>query len=716
MTNDEIGNRDMSLPPPPESVGPRDAARIGAQFGLVVGFLDGALSLCEEPSGLRSLTEVFPPLAVTIAAYFIVFLFLIFALRLMPNSISPVRTRASILGWAGFVGMAFLAATAIRMGSEIEGWTGTFFRFSLAGCVFPLSILFYLLCRRLCRRDSDRGVLALARAFPMISALTMLEIWLQIYGMPTPASMRFALWIPAVHGLLYVGAVLAAIFAASTMRGKGWLSASTVWILFLATLAPISIPVFGLRPPLSGKRISDNPYVQTRRDIRHVILICVDTLRRDRLHVYNPTVGVTTQIDALAKDGILFKRAVAAAPWTIPSIASIMTAVWPEIHGLTSTSHKLPETMSTLAETMQSAGYFTAAIGDNVVLSPRTGIAKGWSEYHFFPLPGFSVGNSVGSLILKSIWPERYLHEATTDQLTSLALQWTKLNRRKDFFLWLHYFTPHIPYEPPSRYVSPSRTESSVGDHFDPSRDMVYKLCSGVTPDPSDQARIADLYDGEARYVDDNVGRFLQNLKQLGLYDDSLIIFTSDHGEELWDHGGFGHGHTHYNELLSVPLILKLPRSSHAGKEVAARVSTPSILPTIHDLCEIQSKREHWCFQSLTPLWSDQPEKFRESPVFTSCILRNNIADLETVYWDNLKFIRSPRTNFHLLFNLANDSGEKSSLADAEPELVRKGNELLDAQNRQAEEIRARFGWKQENKIELPSENLKKLKALGYIQ
>ena len=164
--------------------------------------------------------------------------------------------------------------------------------------------------------------------------------------------------------------------------------------------------------------------------------------------------------------------------------------------------------------------------------------------------------------------------------LTQLAIR--RLNRTKDApsFLWLHYLDPHLPYAPPAEFVPPGMEGAPVFAN----ETAVREGKAGVDPDEREWIRA--LYDAEVRYVDSQIGVLVQALNDMDLYEESLIILMSDHGEEFWDHGGFEHGHTMYRELLSVPLMVKLPHSTTVGT-VETLVATEGLTPTILELCDI---------------------------------------------------------------------------------------------------------------------------------
>jgi arylsulfatase A-like enzyme len=450
--------------------------------------------------------------------------------------------------------------------------------------------------------------------------------------------------------------------------------------------------------------------------IKHVLLISVDTLRPDFLSCYDPQAGNTPNIDQLAEDGILFRRAISSSPWTLPSMASIMTGLPNAVHTATKPFTPLPDTLETLAEIMRDNGYKTSAIGDNQFLKSMYNVSQGFREYNFFPKPENYVGYSLGARIVFTwLFPHALLDEATTADLTRLTLDWIESNSDHDFFIWLHYFDPHMPYTPPQPYLPSMKPLPSMG--WSLGAEALDKIRSGnFVPDLAEREWVRMLYNGEIHYVDDNIGRIIGALKEYNLYDESLIILTSDHGEEFWEHGGFEHGHTLYDEVIHVPLILKLPASLPGTyqRQISTTVSTQCILPTILELCGIAYDDDGMREKSLVPLWDANAGKYQKSPVFSSSLIY--YEDRESVIFDEKKYIRFLITDGEELYDLKRDPAEQKSLASSRFRETEKGKDLLDAHRKTAEEMKAALNIEETRKVELDEETLKRLRTLGYVK
>lgn len=445
--------------------------------------------------------------------------------------------------------------------------------------------------------------------------------------------------------------------------------------------------------------------------VRHVILITIDTLRYDALSAYGSTRISTKNIDSLAADGALFKNAFSAAPWTLPSFSSIMTGLSPTVHKTYTAQSALPDKFRTFAEYMRDSGYYTAAVGDNFFLHPEFNMDQGFIEYNFYPKRRIIAG-SFAAILIDTAFPNRLNYYASTSELTDLAVGWIEENRDSDFFLWVHYYDPHMPYAPPREYISKDAVpDGGIGYSYNDAG----KIRSGhFAPNASQRQWIKELYDAEVRYVDENIGRLLDSLKENSLYKSSLIVLTSDHGEEFWDHGGFEHGHTLYNELLHVPLIVKLP-GSHREQVVDNGVTTQSLMATVLDITKIRKDSETPTAESLAPLIMDTPAPYSGKPLFSTGLLY--YENREAVIFDGKKYIESLVTGRTELYDLETDPREQNPLA-LSPNRFKtdQAKNILSSHNRASEAASKELGVSYTEKAALDKEKTEKLKALNYIQ
>ncbi|MFT7487019.1 MAG: arylsulfatase A-like enzyme [Candidatus Paceibacteria bacterium] len=334
----------------------------------------------------------------------------------------------------------------------------------------------------------------------------------------------------------------------------------------LTWLLPVALPL--------GSLLGGCGAVDSSADSSEVVaLVIIDTLRRDSLGCYGSETAATPVIDGLAAEGARFEQAISASGWTLPSVASIFTGTWPAMHKalgkrsrLTPISNDLP----VAAEVFADEGYLTLGFANAAFLSPLLGLDRGFEIFDHKHAYNWDIRRA----------------DATVD--TALA----KLDEHtgKKAFLLVHLFDAHLDYDPPDGFISPF-----VGTRNTPDVPVSMKECidlqreeGSLPPTSGDIDYLRGLYDGEIAFIDRAMGRLVDGLKELGRWDQTTLVITSDHGEEFWDHGGFEHGHTLYDELVRVPLIIRVPDGAKLTTHVVERqVRTIDIMPTLFDLAGI---------------------------------------------------------------------------------------------------------------------------------
>ena len=288
-------------------------------------------------------------------------------------------------------------------------------------------------------------------------------------------------------------------------------------IRFVRTRYGPVILLFLVLSGLLGVWCLHGPYVRAGNitgDITNVLLISIDTCRADHLSCYGYKSKTTPNIDALAAEGILFENVITTNPQTLPAHSSMLTGTISPYHGVhDNNGYHLEQSNVSLAEILKDAGFTTGGIISATVLNSQLGIAQGFDTYH----ERF----------------EKYLQgniavQRRGGETTAVALDWLEKNKDKKFFLFLHYFDPHLAYQPPEPFASQFAQ---------------------------------NLYAGEIAYTDYCIGQVLGKLKKLDLYDSTLIIITSDHGEMLGEHAEQTHGYFIYQSAIRVPLF-----SNYQGK------------------------------------------------------------------------------------------------------------------------------------------------------
>ncbi|MBI3474814.1 MAG: sulfatase-like hydrolase/transferase [Acidobacteria bacterium] len=394
----------------------------------------------------------------------------------------------------------------------------------------------------------------------------------------------------------------------------------------------------------------------------NVVLITIDTLRADHLGCYGYQQIKTPNIDGLAAEGALFTRAFTTVPVTLPSHSAMLTGTYPMLSGMHDfAANKLSSQQPTLATVLKQSGYATGAVIAAAVLDSRFGLNQGFDFYydHF----DFS-----------------RLEEANLDEMerpgnlvADQALDWLNKNSQKKFFLWMHLYDPHFPYRPPEPYASEYASHP---------------------------------YDGEIAFADEQVGRLLRFLKDKGLYQNTVIVLSGDHGESLGEHGEKTHGFFIYNATMHVPLMIRLPGKSAAMK-IDAPVSLVDLMPTVLSVvgAEIPSQ-----VQGRTLLPAIHGDKIdRERSLYGESFLPRihfNWSELRGTENVKYHFIDAPRPE---LYDLAKDPGEQHNLL---PDKKAVGEEMRAKLAALIRDYSA--GKEMAEKTPLDPALMERLKSLGY--
>ena len=544
-------------------------------------------------------------------------------------------------------------------------------------------------------RDQPRLIATVVFAAPLVCIESLVYIWYRFYHMGGGLS-KTTLAVALAY-LLAIGCT-SLLVSRPRVRDRALPCLLALGVLLgFGALVPRSWTMLaaGAKQP-SGER---------HHPVKRVLLLSVDTLRRDALQYYGPAAPPTPNLDQLAADSVVFRNAYSPAPWTLPAFASIMTGLSPWVHGVSWAS------IPTLADYFRDQGYLTAAIGLNGFLAEQRALARRFREYN---VTGTKYANSLGIQVLKGLMaPHRLADRVSSDQLTERSKAWIRSHRNDEFFLWVHYLDPHDPYAPPPAFFPDGHFESRIGRGFEIPWTQV--RAGYVSYSPGELAAIRALYESEVRYVDDYIGQIVSLLKELGLYDETLIAFTSDHGEEFWEHGGLGHGQSLYNELLAVPLFIKQPQTQQAGHhDVERPVSTESLLPTLLELCEIDFNRDALSGVSLTPLWREDSEARADRGVYSTALIVRRVE--QSVIYDGWKYVRSFDPDREELYDLGLDPLERRDLAAASPRKAAQLREMLEAHGEESERLRAFYGL-EDAKVQKDREDARRrLKSLGYIQ
>ena len=354
----------------------------------------------------------------------------------------------------------------------------------------------------------------------------------------------------------------------------------------------------------------------------NVVLITIDTVRADHVGCYGYRQARTRNLDALAGEGVLFQTVVAAVPLTLPSHCAILTGTYPPVHGVRDNlGYTLGDAPPTLATLLKQRHYDTGAFVGAEVLDARRGLNRGFDTYSS---PFRRRMGRDNPLVFNLQDLQRRAEEVVNDALAWLS---ARSHPSNPFFMWIHLYDPHTPYDPPARF----------------------------------RALLRDPYDGEIAYADEAIGNVLRYLKQHSLYNKTLIIATSDHGESFGEHGEYTHGYFVYDTTLLVPLIIKPPLSSTILHSlIKTPVKTIDIAPTILQ------------FAGTAPPFSMQGTGLLSLMLGKRAALPASRAYCETYYpaefgWSAIRALRSGRFKYidapqPELYDLVADPGETHNL------------------------------------------------------
>ena len=436
----------------------------------------------------------------------------------------------------------------------------------------------------------------------------------------------------------------------------------------------------------------------------NVILILLDTVRADRLGCYGNELGLTPNIDKFAETAICFDNAFSQAPWTLPSVASLYTSQYPIQHGAGGRYDAvtaLHENSLTIADIFQKANAATHAIINVLCITDKFNMTTGYATV------------DVNAPIVNT-------KNRRAGPTTKAALEWLEQNKDDPFFLFVHYFDAHLVYDPPQPFrkqFAHPQDKYNRNTIFGNTNEDLFELRTSNYLKLSNEKveRLEKLYNGEIAYLDSELGNLFKGISRLGLDSDTVIVITADHGEEFHDHGGFEHGHSLYDELLHVPLLIGVPeklivaedkqKTLKPGSHIDTTVRLIDIAPTLCELAGIDPPPQV-LGQTLTGFFTGQSESDR--PVLSNA----NVKGPDMFAWrkNNLKIIHQKKTDKLELYDIKVDPKEQQDLSTKQPKLLDK---MLTDMRAVIDIASERAAQGKEPKL-TPQEK-EKLRSLGYL-
>ncbi len=427
-----------------------------------------------------------------------------------------------------------------------------------------------------------------------------------------------------------------------------------------------------------------------RNRFPNILLVMLDTVRADALSCIDPVSGQSPNLDRLAREGVLFRRAVSPAPWTVPSHGSLFTGLFPSQHGANWDRPALNENLRTLAEALYERGYRTVGFSENPSVSRIMGFGQGFEEFDDMYLNlRRAMGPGLIAAVRSRVFGRRPTLEYTADT-TAQFVRWLRGNalgqEAPPFFAFLNYVAGHLP------------DYARDGSHPPlPARDALERVervselgsrnyLPGYALSPAEMDVLRAFYRGDVAYLDAKLGLLFDFLRSRELLDETVVVVVSDHGENFGDHGLIEHSFNLYNTVLHVPLIIRFPAKVGAGTLRGDLVSTVHLGDTILDLAGIEDRAASSGPGARQSLFGPSPDReiFAEVEDLVG-MLRLQLASepsaagfnfapfeksLECIYEDGRKLIRSSNGRVEL-YDTVNDWAETKDLSAAEPDRVK---------------------------------------------
>lgn len=535
------------------------------------------------------------------------------------------------------------------------------------------------------------------------------------YAVLYPALLLLALAAILALVPLVIRPVLSGLIG--TARGAVCAPRAALWLLLIALLVPVTL-FKEVQSRYAGSGRPPRTELRTRPSeapIQNVVFLLIDALRADHLTCYGYDRATSPVIDSLAARGVLFERCFSQGNRTELSMGSIFTSLYPSMHAVrhgTDRTSVLPAGIETLAELMRDAGLTTSSMVSNPYVKREWGLARGFDrleEFHsaYTELIPYRYLFRLGL----ATPPDRVLQTPVprAEVIVDRAIEEVDRIRKDPFFLYLHFMDVHHPYHPPPAYrrlyPSPGAASLDSGVLWTRYWDDFNRL-PGDPSAVSDAVvlQMMDLYDGSIRYVDEQIGRFVEALDQRGLIENTLLIVTSDHGDEFLDHGDLFHKTMFlYDELIHVPLIVVLPGKEAGGRRIGPLVRHIDLMPTLVDLLAL-APSEQALGRSLRAHLAGQPP-----------------LETEPAYAQSHEFV-AIRTDTHkLMYDLDGGRGFCFDLIDDPGETVnRYGDESAGACERLMQDLmefirRITVPREDEEMLEIDEHTRKQLESLGYM-
>ncbi len=528
-------------------------------------------------------------------------------------------------------------------------------------------------------------------------------------------------------GLLVVSALIGLLCKFVELTAK---KGALIWLELIVFMGAISATSLAGGNPAA--KAHNKTMVDNLSDKPNVLMLMIDTLRADYVGAYNKVDIKTPHLDSLATDGVLFEKCISQASWTRPSGVSIFTGRIPSGHSTQTKAARVPDEATLFSEILQNNGITTGALANNINLTSTFNLDQGFDTFMYeAPNYPFAGTESVFGLtfykvvakVKERLSPEhRVVHDyyQPADVVFEDVKAFVEANDQSRWMMYAHIMEPHDPY-----FEHPSL--KGDGPEYN---GKAYGRAEHEHPDPNDTEYLKDVYKQEIEFLDLEIGRMINWLKETNRYDNTVIIVVSDHGEEFNEHGGFWHGTTLYDEVLHVPLIVKTAKDARKNIRVPWQVRSIDIAPTITDLMGLEADAT-WDGESLLPDLSEVDEAHQTTqcephPMSRIAISENDFEGniLSSIRMNGWKYILANPDNprglqpdeLYALIEDPNESTnkarEKGNWCDLpDGELTEQLKTILGEILKEAQSSAA-----QSNSGELDAATIERMRKLGYME
>ncbi|MBU1627526.1 sulfatase [bacterium] len=538
---------------------------------------------------------------------------------------------------------------------------------------------------------------------------------------PAKDTILFILITITTYFFIFFGIVIliSLLYTITPKNMKQFFPSSILLVIFdVVIVIALFYSLFSAEPDLIENKQIDRFNKGNVDSLPNILLVTIDTLRQDHLSSTGYKDITTPSIDFFSKNGITFSNAQCQIPVTTPSHSSILTGLNPYIHKSRNNGTPISDNVTTITEVLSKIGYITAAFVSGSTLQAKlSGLNMGFEYYDQFLCPRFFDQRlyllMFGKLALKLGLYDGV--EKSAERTNEAVLHWLKKNSGKKFFLWVHYFDAHAPYNKHNGLSSAYLD----GEKFDLKAD--YKLINSIydgvyKPSQAEINYIISLYDGEIMFVDRHLGKLMKALREMDIFDNTLMILTADHGESLGEHNYyFYHGSKLYDPSLKVPLFFMGHGLERSGSIIEKQVRLIDIAPSIMSII-----RNDYVWRidgsSLFPLASiDSPPRLSYSEnvnklSFTAAFTaqKDNMLKKRAIRINEEKYIDNPNDEMDEFYDLASDPRELTNILKYKSDVENYKNLISD--------IKEKFE-NQDNspKSKLDKKALEDLKTLGYV-